>query len=103
MDILRIQLVCKGIITENDWKSIKQDISFVWNKDNYFSELKENELIRERLDMLNILNEYIGRYYSVNWIRKNVLKQDDLEIEQMTKEIEKEREMGLIQDEEEEI
>ena len=103
LDILRIQLVCKGIITENDWKSIKQDISFVWNKDNYFSELKENELIRERLDMLNILNEYIGRYYSVNWIRKNVLKQDDLEIEQMTKEIEKEREMGLIQDEEEEI
>jgi hypothetical protein len=103
LDILRIQLLCKGIITENDWKGIKQDISFIWNKDNYFSELKENELIRERLDMLNILNEYIGSYYSVNWIRRTILKQDDFEIEQMDKEIEKEREMGLIQDQEEEI
>jgi hypothetical protein len=103
IDILRIQLLSKGIITEKDWNSIKQDISFSWNKDNYFSEMKQNELVRERLDMLNIVNEYIGMYYSVDWVRKNILQQDPDEIEEMDKQIQKERDLGIIREPEEEI
>jgi hypothetical protein len=102
LSILRIQLLSKGILTENDWNRVKQDISFMWNRDNYFSELKENELIKERLDMLNVLNEYIGRYYSVEWVRENILKQNQEEMEEMDKQIQKEKEMGIIPEPEEE-
>jgi hypothetical protein len=79
-DALKIQLVAKGIIREDEWSEIKQFIQFDFQKDNYFSELKEAEVLMNRVQMLQQITPYVGQYYSFEWIRKNVLMMSDDDI-----------------------
>jgi len=90
IDILKTQLILKGIVTEEEWETIRSDISVDFLKDNHFSELKDAELLRERLGTLREIDEYAGRYYSVEWIRKNVLMQTEEDIENIIKQIDSE-------------
>lgn len=94
MDLLKTQLILKGIITEGEWKEISQDINIDFLKDTHFVELKESELLRERMSTLRELDEYVGKYYSIEWVRKNILMQTDDEIEMIDKQIDAEKEEG---------
>ena len=99
LDLLKTQLLLKGIITESDWRSIRENISVDFIRDSYFSELKEAEIIRERLELLAQLDEYVGNYYSKEWVQKNILRQSDEDIDMMAKQIDAERASGQIPDE----
>jgi hypothetical protein len=92
---LRVQCVLKGICTDEEWELFKEDIHYDFIKDNNFSELKEAELMSQRLTLLQSVDPYTGRYFSQKWIQQNVLRLTDDEIEDMDKEIETEKEMGL--------
>jgi len=87
IDALRIQLILKGIIKQSEWDTIEDAISIDFLEDNYFSELKEFEILRERVETLNILGEFVGKYYSEKWIRNNILRQSDEDIERIDGEI----------------
>jgi len=97
MDILKKQCLLRGIMTPEDWTKIHQDISVVYSKDSYFTELKENEILNERVNMLNVLGNYNGVFFSTNYIRKNILKQTDEEIAQMNTEMEEDRQKNIQQ------
>ena len=86
--ILEKQLILKGIIKPEEWNDIQASIRYDFMQDNYFEELKESEVLRERLGMLRDIDEYVGKYYSADWVRKNVLMMNEDEIEQMRDEIE---------------
>ena len=90
--LLKTQLILKGIITTQDWNEWKTYIAYDFIEDNYFSELKESEMMRERFDMLGTVDEYSGKYVSNEWIRKNVLKMDDDSIKEMEDQINAEKE-----------
>lgn len=96
MQLLRTQLLLKGIITKDDWKDWKEKIAFNFIEDNYFSELKQAEMMRERFDMLSSLDEYVGKYISNEWIRKNVLRFSDDELEEIEKQIDQETKAGKL-------
>ena len=91
--LLKTQLMLKGIITAQDWADWKSYIAYDYIEDNYFAELKESEMMRERFDMLGTVDEYAGKYVSVEWIAKNVLKMDDDAIKEMEKQIQAEKEL----------
>jgi len=97
-DILRTQLVLKGIIAETDWSTIRDNLQYDFIQDGHFSELKQTEMMRERLGLANEMRDYIGKFYSVNYVRKHVLKQNQREIEDMDKDIRKEIKDKIIQD-----
>lgn len=90
MNILRKQLMLKGIITDDDWETWKHNIVIDYITDNYFTELKHAEMFRERITTLQQMDPYIGRFYSQNWIQKNVLMMTDDEIKAIESEIAKE-------------
>jgi hypothetical protein len=92
MQALKTQLLLKKIITKQDWETWKEEIVFDFIEDNYFSELKESEMIRERFEMLASLDEYVGKYVSNEWIRKQILRQSDEDIKEIDGQIEKESE-----------
>lgn len=92
-DLLRVQLVLKRVCTEEEWNEFKEDVWYDFLKDNNFTELKEAELLQNRLANLQVVDAYVGRYYSMNWIKKNVLMLSDDEIEEMQKEMDEEQEM----------
>ena len=94
MQLLKTQLLLKGICTQEDWKNWKESIAFDYIEDNYFSELKQSEMLRERFDMLSSLDEHIGRFISNEWVRKNVLRFNDEEIEAIQKQIDAEDKDG---------
>jgi hypothetical protein len=87
IQLMRTQCLLKGIMKEDDWNRIVQDIYFDYQKDSYFTELKEAEIMRERLEMLQSVEPYLGRFYSDNWVRKNILKQSEKEMEEIAKEM----------------
>jgi hypothetical protein len=89
-DALKIQLVLKGVCTVEEWEEFKEFISYDFKKDNNFTELKEAELMRERISTLNQIDPYVGRYFSSEWVKKKVLMMTDEEIKEMEKQIEKE-------------
>jgi hypothetical protein len=90
IDMLKTQLILKGVVTEDEWKEMQQDITVDYLQDTHFSELKEAELLRERLGTLREIDDYTGKYFSKEWIRKNVLFMDDKDIEEIDKQIEDE-------------
>ena len=94
MQTLRTQLLLKGIITKDDWNNWKESITFDYIEDNYFAELKEGEIWRERFEMLATLDEYVGKYISNEWVRKNVLRFSDEDIEDIQKQIDDEEKSG---------
>ena len=89
-DILKTQLVLKGIITLEDWDGMKEHIQYDFLQDGHFAELKEAEILRERLDMLGNIDSYIGTFFSKKWVQKNVLNMTEYEINDMQKEMNKE-------------
>jgi len=91
-DLLKIQLLLKGIIKEEDWFDIKDNLDYVWTKDAHFSELKNNEIMRERFEILAQAEEYIGKYISNEWVKKNILQQTDEEIKTLQTQMDKEKE-----------
>jgi tRNA A37 methylthiotransferase MiaB len=82
----------KGICTEEDWEEWKNDITVDFVKDNHFTELRDIEVLRERVQTLDMVQNYVGEYYSKEWIQKNVLMLSDEDIEKMKKEIDGETE-----------
>jgi hypothetical protein len=95
---LERQLVLKGIITPDEWKGIQNDIRYDFMKDNYFEELKEAEILREKLTTLRDIEEHVGKYFSREWVIKNVLYFSDLEMKEMREQIEKEKAAGEYDD-----
>lgn len=89
-EILKKQLVIKGIITEEDWEKWSNDIQFDYSRDNHFTELKNAELLREKLQSMDMVQQYVGDYFSKEWVMKNILIFDDEEIKNMQKQIKKE-------------
>lgn len=85
--ILKKQLILKGIITEEDWNNWKNDITVDYIRDNHFTELRDMEVLRERLQTMDMVQQYVGEYYSKEWIQKNVLMLSDEDVEKMNKEI----------------
>jgi len=92
---LRVQCVLKGICTDEEWETFKEDIHYDYIKDNNFSEMKEAELMSQRLTLLSSVDPYTGRYFSQRWIQQNVLRLSDDEILEMDEQINKEKEEGL--------
>lgn len=101
-NILRKQLLLKGIITEDDWESWKSSLYVDYITDNYFTELKNAEMLRERVNMLREIEPYLGSFYSKEWVRKNILMFTDDDIKTMEDQIEKETKSGEIGTEDEE-
>ena len=92
---LRTQLVLKGICSSEEWDEFKESIYYDYKKDNNFTELRDAELLRERLNLLGVVDPYLGRYYSSKWVKKNILQMTDEDVEEMDKEIEKEQGQGI--------
>ena len=90
--ILKKQLILKGICTEEDWESWKNDITVDFVKDNHFTELRDIEVLRERIQTLDMVQNYVGEYYSKEWVQKNILMLSDEDVENMKKEIDGETE-----------
>ena len=86
-DILRVQLVLKRICTEEEWNEFKENIYYDFMKDNNFTELKEAEILLNRMGVLQMVDPYVGRYYSKEWVRRNVLMMDDEDIEEIDEQI----------------
>jgi hypothetical protein len=89
---LKTQLVLKGICTSEEWEEFREKIYYDYKKDNNFAELRDAELLQNRLQILGTIDPYVGRYYSQEWVKKNVLQMTDEDIEEMNKQIEKEPE-----------
>ena len=85
--ILKKQLILKGICTEEDWEDWKNDITVDFVKDNHFTELRDAEVMRERIQTLDMLQNYVGEYFSKEWIQKNILMLSEEDVEKMKKEI----------------
>ena len=95
-DILRTQLILKGIINEEDWQQVRDSITYDFLQDGHFAELKHTEMMRERLQLANEMRDYIGKFYSVEYVRKNILKQNEREMEDIDNQIKKEIDDGII-------
>lgn len=89
--LLETQLLLKGICTKSEWEQMKEEISYDFISDTHFTEMKEAEVLKERIGILGDIDGYVGKYYSELWVRKHVLRQTEDDIEQMNKEIEEER------------
>jgi len=91
-------LILKNVITPEDWEQLNDHIQYDFVYDNQFAELKESEMMNERLGTLATIEPYIGRFYSQEWVRRKVLRQSDGEMEEIDKQIEKEIKDGTIPD-----
>jgi len=89
---LKIQLSLKGICTQEEWEELRENIFYDYKKDNNFTELKEAELWQNRLQMLGQVDPYVGRYFSQEWVKRNILHLSDEELEEMQKQIDSEPE-----------
>jgi len=92
---LRVQCVLKGICTNQEWEDFRTNIHYDFIKDNNFTELKDAELMKERLALLATIDPYTGRYFSQSWIQRNVLRLNDDDIKEMQIEMDEEKEAGL--------
>ena len=94
LDLLKTQLVLKNIVTPEDWEKMREHIQFDFLYDNHFAELKDHELMTERLNIMVAIEPYIGTYYSRDYVKRKVLRQTDEEIEEMTQEMDEENASG---------
>ena len=97
-DLLKTQLVLKGIISIEEWDDMSEHIQYDFVADNYFSELKDQEILNERLNLVNVMDPFAGRYFSVEHIRRKILRQSDSEIKEIDKAIKKEIASGQLPD-----
>ena len=89
--LLEIQLVLKGVLSRSDWEEMRNNIHYNFKEDNYFSELKNSEIMTERLRIAGEVDPLVGKYYSMKWVRENVLHMTEEEISEIDSEIEAER------------
>ena len=89
-DILRTQLVLTGVIAEEEWDKIKEHVQYDFLQDGHFAELRDSEILRERLEMLGTVEPYVGNFFSKAWVRKHILHQTQEEIDEIENEIENE-------------
>ena len=94
---LRVQLIAKGVIRPDEWDDIQFNIKYDYLEDNHYSELKDSEILQQRMGLLQLMDPYIGKYYSMEWARKNVLHLDEKDIKEMDKQIENEKDQMLAQ------
>ena len=97
-DLLKTQLVLKGIISIEEWDDMSEHIQYDFIADNYFSELKDQEILNERLNLVTTMDPFAGRYFSLDYIRRKVLRQSDAEIKEIDKQMEKEISTGKLPD-----
>ncbi len=100
-DLLRTQLILKGVISESEWDKLKEVLSYRFTEDNYYAELKDSEIMRERISTLEALEPYIGKFFSNDYVRKVILKQTDEDILDINSKIKKEIKDPLYKEEEE--
>lgn len=95
---LEKQLILKGVMSPEDWKDIKNKVRYDFMKDNLFEELKESEILREKIATLRDVEEHVGKYFSREWVIKNVLFMSDDDYKEMQKQMDKERKDGVYDD-----
>jgi hypothetical protein len=100
LGILKKQLILKAICTEQDWELWKSQIQVDYSRDNHFVEMKDAELLRERLQTMDQVSSYVGEYFSREWVMKNVMMFNDEDIEEMSNQVEAENESGSDEEEE---
>lgn len=84
-EALKRQLILKKIIVPSDWVNIREEIVVEYSRDNYYAELKDSEILKERIEMVQMMDEYIGTFWSKDWVRRNILKLTDEDIKQIAK------------------
>ena len=89
--ILEKQLILKGILTPEEFESIRNDIRYEFARDNYYDELKQSEILRERMTTLRDIEDHIGKYYSREWVIRNILQLSEEEFNDMQEQMEKEK------------
>ena len=97
--IWKKQLLLKGIITEQDWESWKNNIQVDYQRDNHFTELKNAEILQNRMNTLDQVSQYVGEYFSREWVMKNVMMMNDDDINELKQQVEGE---NAVEDEDEE-
>jgi hypothetical protein len=97
-DLLKTQLILKGVIAPEEWDSMQGDITYSFLQDGYFAELKHSEMMRERVQLAQQLEGYIGKYFSNEYIRTKILKQNEAEINEIDKQIEEEGSEGQAEE-----
>ena len=97
-DMLKTQLILKNIVTPEDWEVLSDHIQYDFVYDNHFAELKESELMNERLGVVAAIDPYIGKYFSLEYVRRNILKQKDEEIIEIDKQMQNEIKDGKVAD-----
>ena len=95
-DILKTQLVLKGVIAEEEWPIIRDNIFYDFLQDGHFAELKHAEMLKDRISLANDVRDYVGKYFSVEYVRKHILKQTEADIEKIDNQIKKEIDTGII-------
>ena len=96
-EALKVQLVAKNVISLDEWDTFEQDIRFDYLEDNHFSELKDAEVLQNRIQLLQQIEPYVGQYYSKEWVRKHVLNMNEEEVSEIQKDIDGEREEHYMQ------
>ena len=92
-NLLEIQLLLTGVMTREEWRDMKNDIKYDFQRDNYYAEIKEQDMMNNRLAVLGIVDAYVGKYYSVEWIRRHVLRQTEEEIAEIDQQMAEEGQM----------
>ena len=103
MQLLKTQLLLKGIITTQDWETWKEKMGFDFLEDNYFAELKQSEMTRDRFDLLSQVQEHVGKYLSHEWVAKNVLRFSEEDMKEMEAQIDAETKAGAYDDGEDDM
>lgn len=98
IDMLKTQLILKNIVTPEDWVKLSDHIQFDFLYDNHFADLKKNEILNDKLAVIAAIEPYLGKYFSVEYVRKTVLGQSDSEIQEIDKQIKKEIKSGILPD-----
>jgi hypothetical protein len=88
---LRVQLIAKGIIRPDEWEDIRADIKYDFIEDNHYAEMRDTELMQSRISLLQLIDPYVGKYYSLDWAKQNILRMDKDEIADIAKQIKSEQ------------
>jgi hypothetical protein len=96
LEVIRVQLILKGIIREDEWDEIKKNIRFDYVRDNYYSELKENEIVNGRVAMVQQMDPFVGKYYSREYIQSKILRLTDQDIKEIQTQIETEKDLDVV-------
>ena len=96
--MLRVQLILKRVVTEDEWDSFEDRIKYVYAKDSYYAEARDAEVMSDRLSRLRDVDEYVGKYFSMRYVQKHVLRMSDEDIDSMKTEIDGEIKKGIIPD-----